>query len=362
MKLSKNTMNTSRPILAASLLIGSLFTNAQVVLEAQGNNSTYADINAILAPDGNVVEVPDCGHESFGDHIDEVFDNTLDKYVFRFYAHRDEDDDRCKNFDRQRTEIKTYDKSPDNLLGLVGEEVEYKWLFKLSSNFRPSSKFTHLHQIKAVGGSQDAMPLITLTARKGSPDKLELRYAAALDQSTIHEINLNDLKGEWVRATEVITYGEAGKGKYTINITRLSDDSVLMNYTNNALRMWKTDADFQRPKWGIYRSLLDASSLQDEEVLFADISITELTTISVPKFNEATYTVYPNPANTRLNLDKAIITDFEKYTLADIYGKVLTTGDVSRSIDVSSLPHGVYIMQLVNSQNATSVTKKILIQ
>ena len=41
------------------------------------------------------------------------------------------DNDRCINTDRQRNEIKSYDKSPDNLLGVEGEEVVYKWKFKL---------------------------------------------------------------------------------------------------------------------------------------------------------------------------------------------------------------------------------------
>ena len=55
--------------------------------------------------------------------------------------------------DRQRMEIKTYDKSPDNLVGVTGETVEYRWKFKLDSGFQPSASFTHLHQLKAVGGA-----------------------------------------------------------------------------------------------------------------------------------------------------------------------------------------------------------------
>ena len=61
--------------------------------------------------------------------------------------------DRCINSDRQRNEIKTYDKSPDNLLGVEGEEVVYKWKFKLDADMQLSSSFTHVHQLKSVGGS-----------------------------------------------------------------------------------------------------------------------------------------------------------------------------------------------------------------
>ena len=89
--------------------------SSQVTLIADGPGDTYELINAALANTGrDVVEVPDCGHTSFGRHIDEIFDAELNKNVFQFYAHVDQDNDRCQNFDRQRTEIKTYDGSPEN--------------------------------------------------------------------------------------------------------------------------------------------------------------------------------------------------------------------------------------------------------
>ncbi len=112
---------------------------------------------------------------SFGRHIAEVFDTDLNKNVFEFYIHVTPDNDRCINFDRQRIEIKTYDSSPDNLKGTLGETVTYKWRFKIPVGFQPSANFTHIHQVKAVGGDDDN-PIFTLTLRKASPNKLELNY------------------------------------------------------------------------------------------------------------------------------------------------------------------------------------------
>ena len=50
-----------------------------------GLGTTYSLMTDFLAPGYQPLELPDCSHQSFGDHIDEVFDNTLDKYVFRFH-------------------------------------------------------------------------------------------------------------------------------------------------------------------------------------------------------------------------------------------------------------------------------------
>ena len=109
--------------------------DGQVVLSADGPGDTYNLITSVLAPDNKPIEAPDCSHESFGEHIDEVFDNDLDQNVFRFFIHTTPDDDRCINSDRQRNEIKSYDKSPNNLLGIENEKVIYRWKFKLAAGF-----------------------------------------------------------------------------------------------------------------------------------------------------------------------------------------------------------------------------------
>ncbi len=249
-------------------------SNAQVILDADGPGNTYELINSVLAPGYNVVESPDCNHALFGRHIDEVYDSDLSTNVFRFYIHVSPDDDRCINVDRQRNEIKTYDQSPDNLKGVQGETVEYKWKFKLDAGFQPSSSFTHIHQLKAVGGTESSMPSITLTPRKATPNRLELRYAETTSQVTLTQVDLAPFLGEWVEVTQTVLYGESGT--YDLEIKKVSDATVLMSYTNNSIRMWKTGASFIRPKWGIYRSLNDVASLRDEAVLFANFSIHEL--------------------------------------------------------------------------------------
>jgi hypothetical protein len=249
---------------------------SEVVLVADGPGETYELINSVLAPNYSAIEAPDCSHESFGRHIDEVFDASLKKNVFRFFMHKTPDNNKCKKDDRQRNEIKTYRNSPDNTLAVKNEKVVYNWKFKLDANFQASKGFTHIHQVKAVGGSEENMPLITLSVRKGTPDILELRYAEFAEQTTIKKTDLTPFKGIWVEVTETIVFGEKEVGQYAISIKNVSTNKELFSYSNAKIRTWKTDADFLRPKWGVYRSLKDADNLRDEAVLFADFSIKEL--------------------------------------------------------------------------------------
>ena len=244
-----------------------------VVLEADGPGGTYDLITSVLAPGWSPIEVPDCNHAAFGDHIDEIFDESLAKHVFRFYIHPTPDNDRCINFDRQRNEIKSYDKSPENLLGREGERVTYQWKFKLPAGFQSSPKFTHIHQIKSVGGDLASMPIYTLTTRKGTPDQLELRYAETENQGTLTRTDLAPFIGQWVEATETIVYGV--NGTYNLELRNALTQEVLLSYANPSIVNWRPGASFARPKWGVYRSLVYAEDLRDEAVLFADFSVTE---------------------------------------------------------------------------------------
>lgn len=345
-------------ILIFSLLLQSI--DAQVVLNADGPGDTYELITSILAPGNKPIEAPDCNHTAFGDHIDELFDNELNKNVFRFYIHTTPDDDRCINFDRQRNEIKSYDKSPDNLLGIENERVIYKWKFKLADGFQSSPNFTHLHQLKSVGGSLASMPMYTLTTRKGDPDRLELRYAETDKQVTLIRTDLEPFIGAWVEAVETIDYGTTGT--YSIVIKRIEDDSILFSYSDDAINNWRPGAEFVRPKWGIYRSLINAQDLRDEEVLFADFSIEEVQTTSNRESVIDSFSISPNPVTSTLSI-RNIESDIDILQVFSLEGKLLLYKPIVAKavldLDVSSFPNGVYIVNLQGEK--LNQSKKIVV-
>ena len=289
-------------LLFAFMFLGAFFANAQIVLNADGPGNTYELINGFFAPGYTAVESPDQTSgtypgtdAAFGRHVAEVLDTDAGKYVFEFYSHVANDNDvSTGSSDRQRVEIKTYASSPANMKGNIGETIVYKWRFKIPLGFQPSSNFTHIHQIKAVDGD-DSSPIFTITPRKKSPlNQLEFIYVkdATSGTTTFATLNLSLFEGNWVEVTETVKVGEGTAGTYAINIKKVSDGSTLLNYSNNSIQTIRTAAtdpattnkvpnSFIRPKWGIYRSLLDPTSLRDETMRFSDFSITELSTQAV---------------------------------------------------------------------------------
>jgi len=336
-----------------ALIIFSLPICGQVVLDANGPGNTYELITAVLAPGHDPIEAPDCSHTSFGRHIDEVFDTTLNTHVFRFHIHTSADDDRCVNFDRQRNEIKSYDKSPDNLLGIENEEVIYKWKFKLEAGFQSSPNFTHLHQLKSVGGAFSSMPMYTLTTRKGNPDQLELRYAETDNQVTLLKKDLAPFVNNWLEVTEKITYSTSGS--YEIEIKRVDNGTTLFAYSNASINNWRPNGSFVRPKWGIYRSLLNSQDLRDEQVLFANFSIEEVNTVSSKKVNgrKTNLISFSNPSFNSVYIQDPLM-EINSIKLSTLKGETQFiqsyTPHKELNIDVRLIPKGIYIINFLGEQ------------
>lgn len=337
-------------------------SSAQVTLSADGPGDTYELINSKFAPTGNVVEAPDQTtvsgqtvgtHPEFGRHIAEVWDDNLQKYVFEFYAHLDtgstavlDNDVSTSSTDRQRVEIKTYGSSPANLKGTTGETVTYKWLFYVPVGFKPTSTFSHLHQVKAVDGD-DSNPIFSLTARKGTPNKLEVNYVQSATSGTtkLANLDLSLFEGIWVDITETVKVGPTGT--YSILIKRVDNNAVIVNINKENILTIRPDNSFIRPKWGIYRSIADKANMRDEAVRFADFSIAEgvLSTDEV-KLNKE-IALYPNPVQDSFMFSDFVVNSYSNYTIYDSQGKLILSNKIAnRAVDISFLNAGVYFVKL----------------
>lgn len=361
-----------------TLFFGELHLLAQnkiteLVSDGPDGIDTYDLINDKLGDGSNVIEAPDCTHSPEVRHIFEVFDTDLQKNVFRFDIHRDIDDDRCKgNTDKQRNEIKTFGNSPEFLLARRGELVEYNWKFKIDADFQPGSGFTHLFQIKAVGG-QDGSPVITITPRRksfGTNNRMELIHrndtpSGVSNNIKIRDLPLSDFLGKWLEVTCVMyVNGNSDEiaanvdGVYTdfqepgtldLEIKEVSSGTVLMSYKSMDIDMDRnmegtSSFQFNRPKWGIYRSLSDKEFLRDESVLFADFKITEFDqALGIEDFDITGATIQKNPIQDILSINPDL--QGSVFSVHTITGqKILSTS--STEIDLSDRARGLYFLNI----------------
>jgi len=229
---------------------------------------TYALIATVLG--GEPIENPDLDHDPPMRHVWEDSDASVGDH-FVFALHRDIDLDGA-NTDRQRVEIKTYDPSPNALKGFQDQTMAFSWRFQVNAEMGFSASFTHLFQLKAVDGDDDT-PLITLSgATRDGDDRLEIRHSASSGQDVIADASWDGLRGQWLDVRVQVTFAESGA--LALSVSDAAGAEVLSVSRN--LDLWRDGASYVRPKWGIYRSLLDKDQLRagEETVRFANIAIT----------------------------------------------------------------------------------------
>lgn len=253
------------------------------MLTADGADQGMQAYDLIRAFGGpNSIESPDLypiNHPGVP-HIFEDTDTDVGHH-FVFVIHRDTDIDRDRQdiTDRQRNEIKTYNRSDDEVKGFENETFVYEWKFKINADMAVSTRFSHFFQLKAVGGS-DSQPIITISgAERSGEDGIEIRYSPLQETEILDRTDWSEVTGEWLTAYCRATFSDTGA--FRLIVTRMRDDATIFDIDIPTLDLWRGESPdhFVRPKWGIYRSILDRDNLRIEEetVRFAEFRISEVT-------------------------------------------------------------------------------------
>lgn len=266
----------------------------------------WQSINQFMLGKGfEYTENPHCSTPGFG-HSDGIhgvceFDQTLDQYVFRFDSHVTPflDRDRCKeSLDRQRNEMKSRSENKKwaEVQGNYDEWQILEWKFRITDDFKPSTSFCHIHQLKAHDGRFNGSPLITITPRcnqDGSNQRMQLIHTAENGGRSqgvlVDNIPLSDFQGEWVQVKEEMHYTH--HGYYRCTITRIGDGKVLIEYVNDDIDLWRSGATFIRSKFGIYRSFggkveigdFPKNGIKNESIWLTDFKVYEKHTNPSPQ-------------------------------------------------------------------------------
>ena len=174
-----------------------------------------------------------------------------------------------------------------------------EWKFKIPKGFRPSSSFTHIHQLKAQEGNSGS-PLITITPRansNGSNSRVQVIHTGDTNDTSlktiIDNLPLEDFEDEWIQVTTVMHYTH--NGYFYIKMERISDGKVLAEEEFTDIDMWRKGARDIRNKFGIYRSFgRDMTSpddrpdngIKDESLYLADFKVYETNTNSSPEVHD----------------------------------------------------------------------------
>ena len=230
----------------------------EIRIDADGiAENTYDLLTASLG--AGALEFPDLysNNHPAGAHVQQQ-QNSRHGPFFVFTIHRDIDHDRGlypDNADRQRNEFKAYDSSVEAVKGMHGETVRYHWFFRLADDLPVTPLFSHFMQIKAYDDVGGGLPIITLSGyARATGDQLEIRHSPSNDVPTreLASFSWEHVRGQWLEAEVIATY--ADNGYLRVTVTNQAGEAVI-EVEKHAIDMWRDTALFNRPKWGIYRSI-----------------------------------------------------------------------------------------------------------
>ncbi|REL28389.1 hypothetical protein DXX93_18680 [Thalassotalea euphylliae] len=219
-------------------------TRSLLVPNANSNLSAKEQVEAVFG-EGSL-DLPET-------HDAEHFAITTDSDIgdhFSFTLHLEQDGDRAipiEQTDRQRSEIKTYANSPEQLTCEQGEAMSVFWQFK-TDDIGLSYSFSHLFQIK---GEADH-PLLTFTARRVSNENNALRILHSEQDTVLAEIDWDLVKQRWLDAR--IDFSCQNDGYLKVVIADTSNQQELVSLDISEIDMWQDIAlDKLGFKFGLYR-------------------------------------------------------------------------------------------------------------
>jgi hypothetical protein len=167
--------------------------------------------------------------------------------------------------DRQRNEVKGMNAGGTDLTLGLGETWRLDWSLYIPDSLDATNRFTHIMQLKMPGDG--SAPILTMDlSLQGSVPKIQLKI---FDGGTvIGSTNLAPLQNTWLCTSLTFTIGDAPAGAVTWTLSE--GGATLVNSTKTGVDTWLQDR--VRPKWGIYRSVLDTSgSLHPCYLLLSDM-------------------------------------------------------------------------------------------
>lgn len=187
----------------------------------------------------------------------------VDGNAYRFDAHLVDRD----GSDRMRNEVRGMRTGAGVPLEIRKDERwRLSWRMFIPDTLDSTSSFSHIWQVKT---SDIGTPLLQLSLpiKNGVP-KIEARYWTRDD--AVHPIATHDLaplQNRWVTTAVEWQSADDGYVRWTL---RDDHDRLLVDQRVDDVDLFWTEEQYNRPKWGIYRSIKSAG-LQDTNLLIKDL-------------------------------------------------------------------------------------------
>jgi hypothetical protein len=103
-----------------------------------------------------------------------------------------------------------------------------------------------------------------------------------------------------------------------------------------------------------FRCILNSGSCSDT----SNIAILTVSTAGLEELNPIKFNLYPNPAQSSFEIQTNLV--FNKIEIRDMQGRVVKTENAGKTINISSLQQGTYLVQLIDEKSKVISVKRII--
>ncbi|WP_157244607.1 heparin lyase I family protein [Nonomuraea typhae] len=256
--------------IAAALVLLAAFTPSAAQAagerwELRWNPSPWRDgLNAFEAPED----------DRRGSHAEAAPHVSTEGNGWRFDMHTIDRD----GSDRQRNEVRGMRDGRGRALEMRKDETwRISWQMYIPGTLDATSSFSHIWQLKT---SDIGTPVAQLSLPiKDGVQKIEARYWTLPDNAThgFASYDLEKIQDRWVTTTVEIKSSDRGYMRWVLK----DGHRTLVDQRIDDIDLYWTEEQYNRPKWGIYRSIRSAG-LQETHMLVRDLKAWTLGPVNPP--------------------------------------------------------------------------------
>ncbi len=295
-----------------------------------------------------------CSHPQINHSIEKLVSGNTNRIIYSVNMDETPHLDICPVKDQQKVAIVPNLLTNNDFKGTAGKTVTYNWQFKLNRFFASNGI---IHQINVNGGYESGVPLFSLKLTGEQKMHLELQYAEDNETEVLKSIDISDFKNKWISVEETLTYNEIGA--YSIVVRDKDSKKILLEYSKDALRTWRSDAKFLFPIWGFLST--NKTLHAAESLWFTEITATENDFFKYidNEYTDTSIELFPNPATTKLNIKAKDVALYESIALKDSFGREIAENIMlsNHIMDVSKLKNGVYFLVFKKNGQIAAVKK-----
>lgn len=193
--------------------------------------------------------------------------------AYRFDSHLVDRD----GSDRMRTEVRGMRDRDGRPLEIRKDETwRITYQMFIPDTLDATTSFTHIWQVKTPDTSPPVMQL-SLQVRDGVP-KIEARYWDLAGQVyPFATADLEPLQNKWITTTMEFKSADDGYFRWILRDGR----RTVVDARAEHIDLWWTEEQYNRPKWGVYRSL-NSAGLQDTYLLVRNLRAWQLGAATPP--------------------------------------------------------------------------------